>query len=60
MARAIWPGQSRSGGACVSCCNPATPWGTIVGVVGDVKQGGVDKKTGTELYSAPIAIRSRR
>jgi ABC-type antimicrobial peptide transport system permease subunit len=26
------------------------PWLTIVGVVKDVKQGGVDKKTGTELY----------
>jgi putative ABC transport system permease protein len=27
-----------------------SPWFTIVGVVRDVKQGGVDKKTGTELY----------
>ncbi len=26
------------------------PWFTIVGVVKDVKQGGVDKPTGTELY----------
>ncbi len=26
------------------------PWFTIVGVLKDVKQGGVDKKTGTELY----------
>ena len=25
------------------------PWFTIVGVLKDVKQGGVDKKTGTEL-----------
>jgi putative ABC transport system permease protein len=30
--------------------NPQTPWYTIVGVVKDVKQGGVDKKTGTEVY----------
>jgi len=32
---------------------PATaqlPWFTIIGVLKDVKQGGVDKKTGTELY----------
>ncbi|HET9831761.1 MAG TPA: FtsX-like permease family protein, partial [Vicinamibacterales bacterium] len=50
MARAIWPGQSPIGHRLRSCCNPATPWTTIVGVVGDVKQGGVDKKTGTELY----------
>jgi putative ABC transport system permease protein len=26
------------------------PWFTIVGVVGDVKQGGLNQKTGTELY----------
>jgi len=26
------------------------PWITIVGVVGDVKQGGMDQETGTELY----------
>ena len=30
---------------------PATaPWFTIVGVVRDVKQGGVNAKTGSELY----------
>jgi putative ABC transport system permease protein len=27
-----------------------SPWLTIVGVVRDVKQGGVDQKTGTEIY----------
>ena len=27
-----------------------TPFFTVVGVVKDVKQGGVDQKTGTELY----------
>jgi len=30
--------------------NDSAPWLTIVGVVRDVKQGGVAKKTGTELY----------
>jgi predicted permease len=30
--------------------SPKTPWFTIVGVVRDVKQGGVDQKTGTEIY----------
>ena len=29
---------------------PQIPWFTIVGVVKDVKQGGVDEETGTELY----------
>jgi predicted permease len=50
MARAIWPGQSPLGRRLRPCCNPATPWTTVVGVVGDVKQGGVDKKIGTEVY----------
>jgi putative ABC transport system permease protein len=26
------------------------PWSTVVGVAGDVKQGGLDQKTGTEFY----------
>jgi putative ABC transport system permease protein len=30
--------------------NPKNPWFTIVGVVRDVKQGGVGSKTGTEVY----------
>jgi putative ABC transport system permease protein len=29
---------------------PQVPWFTIVGVVRDVKQGGVSEKTGTEIY----------
>lgn len=32
------------------CCGDAQPWLTVVGVVGDVKQGGMDQETGTELY----------
>jgi predicted permease len=30
---------------------PGLPWFTVVGVVKDVKQGGVDQDTGTELYA---------
>jgi predicted permease len=30
--------------------NPNAPWFTVIGVAKDVKQGGVDKKTGTEMY----------
>lgn len=49
MARRFWPGQSpvgrrvRPGGLDV-------PWFTIVGVVADVKQGGVAEPVGSELY----------
>ena len=50
MARAFWPGQSALGHRLRPCCSPAIPWFSIVGVVRDVKQGGVEKKTGTELY----------
>jgi predicted permease len=50
MARAFWPDQSPIGRRVRPCCNPATPWFTVIGVVHDVKQGGVEKKAGTELY----------
>ncbi|HEU4415776.1 MAG TPA: ABC transporter permease [Candidatus Angelobacter sp.] len=48
MARMYWNNQSplgrriRPGGS--------DPWCTIVGVVADVKNAGIDKPTGTELY----------
>ena len=50
MARRYWPGQTAVGHRLRPCCSPAIPWMTIVGVIGDVKQGGVEKKTGAELY----------
>jgi putative ABC transport system permease protein len=43
---------------------PQRPWFTIVGVVRDVKQGGVNAKTGSELYflseQGPSAMQSAR
>ncbi len=51
MARTYWPGQRAIGHRVRPCCSATTPWMTIVGVVRDVKQGGVDQKTGSELYS---------
>jgi predicted permease len=50
LAKRFWPGQSpinrrlRPGGP------GETPWLTVVGVVADVKQGGVSAPAGTELY----------
>ncbi len=32
------------------CCGDQVPWFTVIGVAKDVKQGGVDQKTGTEFY----------
>ncbi len=49
MARTFWPDQNPIGRR-VRPGGPATPWFTVIGVAKDVKQGGLDKKTGTELY----------
>jgi predicted permease len=52
MARTFYKDQSAIGRR-VRPSGPPTannPWFTIVGVLKDVKQGGVDKKTGTELF----------
>ena len=43
-------GVTRSDCGCGPCCGDQVPWFTVVGVAKDVKQGGVDQKTGTEFY----------
>jgi predicted permease len=52
MARTFYKDQSAIGRRVRPSGSPTAtiPWFTIVGVLKDVKQGGVDKKTGTELY----------
>jgi predicted permease len=50
MAKTFWEGRSPIGGRIRPGFNDRLPWLTVVGVVKDVKQGGVDKKTGTEIY----------
>ena len=52
MARTFYKEQSAIGRRLRPSGPPAAniPWYTIVGVLKDVKQGGVDKKTGTEVY----------
>src|SRR6185503_17744760 len=50
MARTFWPGQSPIGHRLKPGFAGDVPFFTIVGVLKDVKQGGVDQKTGTELY----------
>jgi putative ABC transport system permease protein len=52
-ARHFWPGRSAIGRR-LRAPDEKAPWLTVVGVVGDVKQGGVDEKTGTEVYF-PVA-----
>ena len=50
MARTFWKERSPIGDRMRPASTSELPWYTIVGVVKDVKQGGVDQKTGTELY----------
>ncbi len=49
MAMTFWPGQSAIGRH-VRTSGPNVPWSTVVGVVDDVKNGGLDRPAGTELY----------
>jgi putative ABC transport system permease protein len=49
MARTFWPGESALGRR-VRTGGSQADWLTIVGVVGDVKNAGIDKPAGTELY----------
>jgi predicted permease len=46
----FWKGLNPIGQRLRPCCNKDMPWFTVIGVAKDVKQGGVDQKTGTEFY----------
>jgi predicted permease len=49
LAETFWKGRDPIGQRLRPCCFNQ-PWATVVGVAADVKQGGIDKKAGTELY----------
>jgi len=50
LARVFYPGQDPLGRRLRPCCGDEVPWFTIVGIVKDVKQGGLEQPTGTEVY----------
>ena len=50
LAKTFFKGQTAIGRRLKPGGGPQVPWFTIVGVVRDVKQGGVAQKTGTEIY----------
>ncbi len=52
LANVFWPHQNPLGKRLrgPGPDDAPLPWLTVIGVVADVKQGGLDQKTGTELY----------
>jgi predicted permease len=50
MAKTFWKDRSPIGRRLKPGFGDQLPWLTVVGVVRDVKQGGLDAETGTELY----------
>lgn len=50
LVNTFWKGLNPIGQRLRPCCGDQVPWFTVVGVAKDVKQGGVDQKTGTEFY----------
>jgi predicted permease len=51
MARTFWPNQNPIGRRIrPSSRTPDDPWWTVIGVVDDAKNAGLDRPSGTELY----------
>ena len=50
LVNTFWKGRNPIGLRLRPCCGEQVPWFTVIGVAKDVKQGGVDQKTGTEFY----------
>jgi predicted permease len=50
LANTFWQGKNPIGQRLRPCCGDQVPWWTVIGVAKDVKQAGVDQKTGTEFY----------
>jgi predicted permease len=50
MARRLFPGQDPVGQRVRTGPNPSGPWTTIVGVIGDIRHGGLEEVPEPELY----------
>jgi len=60
MARKLWPNQDPLGQHVRMGPNPSGPWTTIIGVIGDVRHGGLEEVPQPEMYityqqGAPVA-----
>jgi predicted permease len=52
MAKTYWPRESAIGHRVKTGGGPNSPWRSIVGVVADMKNAGLDRPAGTELFIA--------
>ena len=50
LVNTFWKDLNPIGQRLRPCCGDQVPWFTVIGVAKDVKQGGIDQETGTELY----------
>jgi putative ABC transport system permease protein len=50
LVNTFWKDLNPIGQRLRPCCGDQVPWFTVIGVAKDVKQGGIDRETGTELY----------
>jgi predicted permease len=50
LVNTFWKDRNPIGQRLRPCCGDEVPWSTVIGVAGDVKQGGVDQEAGTEFY----------
>jgi len=50
MARTFWPSEDAIGHRIRPSGGPNAPWCTVIGVVEDVKNAGIDRPAGTEIY----------
>ena len=50
LAKTFWPRESALGHRLKTEFSPDAKWRSIVGVIGDIKNAGLDRPAGTELY----------
>jgi predicted permease len=59
LAQVFWPGGEPLGKRLRPYFGDDPPWLTVVGVAGDVKQGGLNRPSGTELYFHAAQVHRR-
>jgi len=60
LARTYWPNESAIGHRMRPSGGPNSPWYTVVGVVGDMKNAALDRPAGTEMYFSEAQVGYRQ